>query len=146
MRTARRQFGTWVLLLIFGMQAMAPGMSARWLLCLGCDETGFALEARPPASVQPDETCCLNESSGEGPEFRAQDCGCVRLAIDSVGPSVWTASRAAAAIDEVTPTSMLWPRAAMALGIGGFGQRGPPAHEPPPIGGSLLSQRTCLLI
>lgn len=146
MKTPRLQLGTWLLLLLFSMQAIAPGMSARWLLCLGCDETGFAIEALAPASTGSGQACCVGEGASETAELRDTDCGCVRLAIESVGPRVWTGFKAATSVEVLSPTAVLPPGPGLAEGVSGSGQRGPPVREPPPSARSLLSQRTCLLI
>ncbi|MCL4221165.1 MAG: hypothetical protein KJZ65_07330 [Phycisphaerales bacterium] len=146
MRTARRQLAGWLLLLIFSMQAMAPGISARWMLCLGCEETGFALEVRAPALVEFVETCCTGEGLGEEPDLRVPDCECLRLAIESAGPGLWMGSRAARFNADLTLMAMVWSRETLVPGGGGFGPRNPGACEAPPNVRSLLWQRTCLLI
>lgn len=89
MRVSRSNPGAWFLLIVLSIQSIAPGFGGL-LLCIGCDQTGFAIGPIQTANATaPTDSCCsdqrerledADETIGELiADTTVTACDCVRI-------------------------------------------------------------------
>lgn len=139
--------GALLLLVVFSLQAVAPGVSGRLLLCIGCEGAGFAIAAAPffsPPMAQ--DSCCPSwdhaEEGSAQERARPAECGCVFIALDRAELQIQLASAA----PEAASLAAAEAGGSAAPTVSGLGQRGPPRGHALPIDQTPLAGRTCLLI
>ena len=162
MRSTPFNPGSWLLLIVFSIQAILPGVTGGLQLCIGCDGSGFAFESMiAPSATSSADACCSGTSqstndtnqTNDSVEYRddqRQDqsinCRCIKVSIDSSAflPSRNSTQQPA----ETSPLQVamfdhLLPQAPIARGLS---PRAPPKANPSWLACTLLSQRTSLLV
>lgn len=155
MRSTPFNSGSWLLLLVFSIQAILPGVSGGLQLCIGCDGSGFAFESMiAPSPASSADACCstnsesTNQTNGsvEYRDDQSINCRCIKVSIDSSTflPNRNSTPRPA----EPSPLQIamfdhLLPQAPIARGLS---PRAPPDANPYWLACTLLSQRTSLLV
>jgi len=156
MRSTPFNPGSWLLLMVFSIQAILPGVTGGLQLCIGCDGSGFAFESMiAPSPASTADTCCsgTGESTNDAAEYRDDqrhdqsiNCRCIKVSIDS---SVFLSNRnstprpAETSPLQVAMFDHLLPQAPIARGLS---TRAPPDANPSWLACTLLSQRTSLLV
>lgn len=157
MRSDRFNPGALFLLMIFSFQAITAGWGSQFLLCLGCDETGFAIGIRQtdllPTSI---DGCCSsivdemrNDLSIEE-RSRVSDpnsvCDCVGVELQRFNTSYTTLVNAhdvplQNTVIESSPES--WEMIALSDSVC---PRGPPGTNTGHAGRTLFGLRTLLTV
>lgn len=159
MRSTQFNPGSWLLLMVFSIQAILPGVTGGLQLCIGCDGSGFAFESMiAPSPASTADACCSGTSestnqTNDSVEYRDDqrhdqsiNCRCIKVSIDS---SVFLPHRnstprpAETSPLQVAMFDHLLPHAPVTRGLS---PRAPPDANPYRLVCTLLSQRTSLLV
>src|SRR5690606_18795944 len=113
-----------LLLVVFSLQAVAPGVSGRFLLCIGCEGAGFAVASAsfllPPMAGEP---CCDGqEELGQEQARWSAECGGVCIVLDRVEVQIQLGSAAPELSGKVVPLAAFEAGDPAALTVCGLGQ------------------------
>jgi len=146
----------WLTLMVLTINAVVPMVTRGWVLCIGCDELGWAVTRIDALAVSPSDPCCGSadepaERRGESSAVVAEeefagDCGCFRVTGDGNSVLAVLPTPHEGMPEWFTPLmsdgvsrSLITPRA-------GLGQRGPPECRPRGADRTLIGLHTSLLI
>lgn len=153
MDRSRGQPCTWLLLIVFSINALLPAGAGRWDLCVGCDNVGLTLVRADATPLGSSDSCCENTNSSD--EDQRPDrltsheslsaCDCVRIPVENHGLPVIPSS-----LDGPAPTFALLCEATdivvLHLPTDSITARGPPDAGWLPVTHTLLGQHTSLII
>lgn len=159
MRSTQFNPDSWLLLMVFSIQAILPGVTGGLQLCIGCNGSGFAFESMiAPSPATTADACCsgtsqstnqTNDSVGyrdDQHHDQSINCRCIKVSIDSF--TYQTHRKSTPRPAETSPLQVatinhLLPQTSC---VPSLAPRAPPDANPSWLACTLLSQRTLLLV
>ena len=154
MSQPRTNPGAWLLLILFSIGHVLPSGAVDFLLCIGCDDTGYSINLPETAWASLPELCCDAEDPTDRDqqterlmdEYRSSDCNCVHITINTHDTELITSPSQQSGMSH----AMLEYSDSLIRNLGlsscAASPRGPPNHGFTSALSTLLGQRTGLIL
>jgi len=154
MSQPRTNPGAWLLLILFSIGHVLPSGAVDFLLCIGCDDTGYSINLPETAFTAPPELCCDAQEASDRDqqteqlmdEYRSSDCDCVHITINTLDSELITNPSQQSGMSQAMLDDSYSQIRNLDLSSCAASPRGPPDHGIASALSTLLGQRTGLIL